>query len=125
MNIYGSILPAVDKVYWVHAPHCHALPVIRTTKNAVIELHPAPHAQGLKRLERLNPVFGKLWNESSTKVAILTKAERKLETFQIVRHLAFPSDMHDTNTGRFSLQRMALRRLSTKILSHPPNGTKN
>lgn len=64
-SIYGAILRPSDKTRWVHAPHCHALPVLRCSENSVIELHPHPGAAGLRRLERLSSVFGSIWNDSS------------------------------------------------------------
>ncbi|KAK3319893.1 hypothetical protein B0T19DRAFT_274100 [Cercophora scortea] len=65
----GAVFFASDKIHWVHAPYCHALPVIRATaSNTVIELHPHPAARGLRQLAKLNPAFGKLWNESIDKI---------------------------------------------------------
>jgi len=74
VTIAGATLTPIDDVQWVHAPHCHALPVLRTANDTVIELLPCPTAQGLRELARLNPLFGRLWNETS-------------DTFQIVRPL--------------------------------------
>ena len=85
VTIFGSTLSGPDQIHWVHAPHCHALPVLRIVETSVVELHPVPEAHSLRRLERLNPVFGKLWNESSTQVPGRKQTTAQAETFQIVR----------------------------------------
>ena len=83
-TICGANLTPLDSIQWVHAPHCHALPVLRTSEGTVIELHPHAGAESLRQLAKLNPAFGKLWNESSTEGVQSTK---HLPTFQIVCHL--------------------------------------
>lgn len=62
-SIYGAVLFPSDKIHWAHAPHCHALPVLRCSEKSIIELHPHPGASGLRELERVSPVFGNLWND--------------------------------------------------------------
>nr|CDP30057.1 Putative protein similar to Protein GRC3 of Gibberella zeae [Podospora anserina S mat+] len=79
-TIAGAQLTPLDPVQWVHAPHCHALPVLRTSEDTVVELHPHPAADGLRQLAKLNPAFGKLWNEVPTQGV----PSRKDSTFQIV-----------------------------------------
>lgn len=83
LTIYGATLGASDNVYWVHAPQSHALPVIRCTKEATLELHPHPGAPELKALGLLSPLFRKLWLESPTSPA-QEKESRSSETFRIV-----------------------------------------
>ncbi|KAI0098137.1 hypothetical protein GGR51DRAFT_565852 [Nemania sp. FL0031] len=61
VTIYGATLGASDNVSWVHAPQSHALPVIRCSNEATLELHPHPSAQDLKALGLLSPLFRKLW----------------------------------------------------------------
>lgn len=61
--IAGATLFPSQTVHWVHAPHCHALPVLRCTEKSVIELHMHKGAPGLRSLEDLSPLFGSLWNE--------------------------------------------------------------
>ncbi|KAI1173792.1 hypothetical protein F4777DRAFT_421830 [Nemania sp. FL0916] len=61
VTIYSATLGMSDSVSWVHAPRSHALPVIRCTNEATLELHPHPGAQALKSLELLSPLFAKLW----------------------------------------------------------------
>lgn len=83
LTIYGATLGASDNVYWVHAPQSHALPVIRCTKEATLELHPHPGAPELKALGLLSPLFRKLWLESPTSPA-QEKESRSSETFRIL-----------------------------------------
>ncbi|KAI0424340.1 hypothetical protein F5Y09DRAFT_324596 [Xylaria sp. FL1042] len=64
VTISGASLRASKSTYWVHAPQSHALPVIRCTDEATLELQPCPAAQGLKNLEILSPLFRKLWWEN-------------------------------------------------------------
>lgn len=61
--IAGATLLPSQTIHWVHAPHCHALPVLRCTEQSVIELHNHHGAPGLRNLEKLSPLFGALWNE--------------------------------------------------------------
>ncbi|KAF3067364.1 Polynucleotide 5'-hydroxyl-kinase GRC3 [Daldinia childiae] len=65
ITLNGAILRISDRVHWVNAPHCHALPVIRCSNDASLELLPHPTASGLRSLGKLAPQFRKLWNESS------------------------------------------------------------
>ncbi|GAB1317561.1 Polynucleotide 5'-hydroxyl-kinase grc3 [Madurella fahalii] len=82
-TIAGAILSASDDVQWVHAPHCHALPVLRTADDTVIELHPHPAAQGMRQLATLNPAFAKLWNETPSQEAGMGRAKYPW-TFRII-----------------------------------------
>ncbi|KAK4124652.1 hypothetical protein N657DRAFT_663636 [Parathielavia appendiculata] len=79
-TIAGAILTASDDVQWVHAPRCHALPVLRTAEETVLELQPHPAAKGLRELAKLNPAFAKLWNENLHGA----DSTRSGETFQII-----------------------------------------
>ncbi|KAI2631112.1 hypothetical protein GGS21DRAFT_539985 [Xylaria nigripes] len=63
VTVYGATLKASRSVFWVHAPQSHALPVIRCTNDATVELHSHPGARGLKELGRLSPLFRRLWWE--------------------------------------------------------------
>jgi hypothetical protein len=123
VTIASAVLLASETVHWVHGPHCHALPVLRATANAVIELHPHPAAKSLRQLGKLNPAFGKLWNETSQDPAS-DKAGRAAATFQIVR-LPFPLGEARLTKSRYILRRIALRELSCRIWSHQPSGTKS
>ncbi|KAK4198802.1 hypothetical protein QBC40DRAFT_283039 [Triangularia verruculosa] len=79
-SIAGAQLTPLDPTQWIHAPHCHALPVLRTSEDTMVELHPHPAAEGLRQLARLNPAFGKLWNETPTQGV----PSKKESTFQIL-----------------------------------------
>lgn len=82
LTIAGAFLSKSDLVHWVHAPQCHALPVIRITSDATIELHPHPGARSLRQLASLNPAFGKLWNEVDD--AVPGHIKKNTPTFQII-----------------------------------------
>ncbi|KAK4100375.1 hypothetical protein N658DRAFT_559658 [Parathielavia hyrcaniae] len=81
-TIAGTILRASDDVQWVHSPLCHALPVLRTVDETVLELQPHPAATGLRELAKLNPAFARLWNESLQGAD--SNRSRSSSTFQIV-----------------------------------------
>lgn len=85
LSLGGAILVASkDNIHWVHAPHCHALPVVRVVEDSVVVLHPHPTARGLRQLSLLNPAFGKLWNEESPLEGTPTKADKATSTFKIL-----------------------------------------
>ncbi|KAJ9428579.1 polynucleotide 5'-hydroxyl-kinase [Fusarium oxysporum] len=46
----GATLYPAETIEWVHAPHCHAVPVLRTKEQTRLELHPDKNAQGLRQL---------------------------------------------------------------------------
>lgn len=61
------MLKASDKVHWVHAPYCYALPVLRCPDDeAVVEIESHPAAESLRSLGKLSPLFRRLWNENSS-----------------------------------------------------------
>ncbi|KAI0598380.1 hypothetical protein F4775DRAFT_555250 [Biscogniauxia sp. FL1348] len=64
VTLVGATLRPSRTVHWVDAPHCHALPVIRCSEDAVLELNPHPGADSLRQLGKLSPQFGRLWNET-------------------------------------------------------------
>jgi polynucleotide 5'-hydroxyl-kinase GRC3/NOL9 len=74
-TIAGASLRPSDTIHWVHAPHCHALPVLRCSDDTVVELLPHPATENLRRLERLSPLFRSLWND---------KEGKRSSTFKIV-----------------------------------------
>ncbi|KAF4334411.1 polynucleotide 5 hydroxyl-kinase grc3 [Fusarium beomiforme] len=78
----GATLYPSETIEWVHAPHCHAVPVLRTTEATRLELHPDRNAQDLRQLGRLSPLFRKIWNESPERDSISKK--NKETTFQII-----------------------------------------
>ncbi|KAI3318918.1 hypothetical protein HD806DRAFT_297045 [Xylariaceae sp. AK1471] len=81
--IYGATLRPSKDISWVHAPQSHALPVIRCTIDATLELHPHPHAHGLKELGKLSPLFRKLWWDNPSP-PLQDNASRSGETFRIL-----------------------------------------
>ncbi|KAL2186262.1 hypothetical protein L209DRAFT_686671 [Thermothelomyces heterothallicus CBS 203.75] len=81
-TIAGAILTPSDPIQWVHAPHCHAVPVLRTKDDTVLELRSHPAAKELRQMATLNPVFAKLWNESPREES--TSRPKPSATFQII-----------------------------------------
>ncbi|KAI1870353.1 uncharacterized protein JN550_005281 [Neoarthrinium moseri] len=65
VTLYGATLRPSDKRHWVHAPHCHALPVLRCPEHASVEVESHPGAEPIRGLGSLSPLFRKLWNETS------------------------------------------------------------
>ena len=80
VTLAGAILRASEKTQWIHAPRCHALPVLRCTDDATIMLQPHLAAPFLRQLGNLSPMFSRLWNEPP---ADSSKKESNA-TFQIV-----------------------------------------
>ncbi|KPM36976.1 Polynucleotide 5'-hydroxyl-kinase GRC3 [Neonectria ditissima] len=82
VTIAGAFLRPSETIQWVHAPHCHAVPVLRSADNTGLELHPDSTARGLRQLGRLSPLFRKMWNESADMT--VGKRNAKEATFQIL-----------------------------------------
>ncbi|KAH6615643.1 hypothetical protein B0J18DRAFT_286139 [Chaetomium sp. MPI-SDFR-AT-0129] len=80
-TIAGAVLTPADDIQWVHAPHCHAVPVLRTVDDTVLELKSHPAAKGLRQLGALNPVFARIWDESSEETNTRSKSP---STYQII-----------------------------------------
>ncbi|KAI0904355.1 hypothetical protein F4823DRAFT_628670 [Ustulina deusta] len=83
VTIYGATLNVSKSISWIHAPQSHALPVIRCTVEAALELQPHPDAQGLKNLGILSPLFRKLLWENPNSPSH-EKNSRSRETFRIL-----------------------------------------
>lgn len=66
VTINGATLRTSEKIHWVDAPHCHALPVIRCPEAATLELLPRLSIAGLRSLANLSPQLRRLWNEGIT-----------------------------------------------------------
>jgi polynucleotide 5'-hydroxyl-kinase GRC3/NOL9 len=81
VTLAGATLRASENTFWVHAPQCLALPVIRTTEESRLELHNDPTSRGLRKLGRLSPLFRRIWNESGDTADGTVGGEN---TFQIV-----------------------------------------
>jgi polynucleotide 5'-hydroxyl-kinase GRC3/NOL9 len=89
----GSILKPSKKYHRVFAPSSHSLPVIRClatdTESAELCLHQCE--VGLRSLESLSPLFGKLWNEDPGPLGpeytkVIQKTKRS--TFQVVSQIS-------------------------------------
>lgn len=65
VTIAGATLYPSDDAVQVHAPSCHALPVIRMKDSSVIQLHECPNGSELRQLGRLSSLFKGIWNERS------------------------------------------------------------
>ncbi|KAF4978980.1 hypothetical protein FZEAL_4735 [Fusarium zealandicum] len=82
VTLTGATLRPSETIEWVHAPHCHAIPVLRTAEDTRLELHPDQHSRGLRQLGRISPLLRKVWNEASETNS--GKKSSKEPTFQIV-----------------------------------------
>ena len=65
VTIAGATLYPSDNAVQVHAPSCHALPVIRVKEPSVIQLYECPNGSELRQLGRLSSLFKGIWNERS------------------------------------------------------------
>ncbi|KAI5462307.1 hypothetical protein BGZ63DRAFT_354734 [Mariannaea sp. PMI_226] len=81
VTVAGAHLRPSDTIHWIHAPSCHAIPVLRSAENSGIELHPDPNSRGLRQLGRLSPLFRKMWNQPTDEAE---KKNAKEATFQIL-----------------------------------------
>ncbi|ROV93523.1 hypothetical protein VSDG_06825 [Cytospora chrysosperma] len=77
-TISGATVYPSDTIRWVHAPHCHALPVLRCSEESVVEISHHPGAPDLRYLERSSPIFGNLWNEAGS------REDATRQTYQIL-----------------------------------------
>ncbi|PFH62896.1 hypothetical protein XA68_11215 [Ophiocordyceps unilateralis] len=69
VTVAGAVLQPSEKIVWVHAPHCHAIPVLRTAESTSLELHNDAEAEGLRKLGKLSPLFQNIWNVLPAQVA--------------------------------------------------------
>ncbi|KAL7810064.1 hypothetical protein V8C44DRAFT_124629 [Trichoderma aethiopicum] len=82
VTVFGATLKPSDSIHWIHAPHCHAIPVIRTSEKVTLEIHSDPNADSLRRLSRLSPLFRGIWGESKDDATETNLGKGR--TFQIV-----------------------------------------
>ncbi|KAM0466335.1 hypothetical protein ACHAPV_001294 [Trichoderma viride] len=82
VTVFGATLRPSDPIHWIHAPHCHAIPVLRTSEKVSLELHNDPNADSLRRLSRLSPLFKGIW--SGSKDGSTEASLGRGRTFQIV-----------------------------------------
>ena len=92
MTVAGATLRADGDTHWVHAPHCHAIPVLRTREHTRLELHADPDAHALRQLGRLSPLFRRMWNETAEPTA---NSRHKTPTFQIVSKLHVENELRN------------------------------
>ncbi|KAL9483950.1 hypothetical protein ACSS6W_002739 [Trichoderma asperelloides] len=88
VTVFGATLRPSDPIHWIHAPHCHAIPVLRTSEKVSLELHNDPNADSLRRLSRLSPLFKGIWSESKDGPTETSLGRGR--TFQIVRLESHP-----------------------------------
>ncbi|OLN94199.1 Polynucleotide 5'-hydroxyl-kinase GRC3 [Colletotrichum chlorophyti] len=80
--VAGASIRPSDDIKWVHAPYCHAIPVLRCSEETRLELHPHPQAASLHRLEKLSQLFRGLWHEPEKTKSY--KQSGRTETFKII-----------------------------------------
>ncbi|KAJ6782915.1 hypothetical protein PWT90_09572 [Aphanocladium album] len=61
--VLGATLTASDTIHWIQAPHCQALPVIRTSEKTRLELHNDKADKPLSCLAALSPLYQRIWHE--------------------------------------------------------------
>ncbi|KAG6033710.1 hypothetical protein E4U41_006843 [Claviceps citrina] len=63
VTIAGATLRSSEHILWVQAPHCFALPVVRTTQDSTLQFHNDANLSHLKKLGRLSPLLRRMWHE--------------------------------------------------------------
>lgn len=79
-TISGATVYPSETIHWVHAPHCHALPVLRCSEESVVEISHHPCAPDLRSLEKSSPIFGNLWNEINFRQDVTRQTYQILST---------------------------------------------
>ncbi|KJZ71703.1 hypothetical protein HIM_08900 [Hirsutella minnesotensis 3608] len=79
VTVAGASLRPSRRIYWVHAPFCHAIPVLRTVEPSSFEIHNDAEAWNLRNLGRLSPLFRRLWNDN-----LSTSDKEPSSTFQFL-----------------------------------------
>lgn len=85
ISLVGAVLKSSNQVHWVHAPYCYALPVLRCSDEAVVEIESHPAASSIRKLGALSPLFRRLW-EDERGTPSSEKHEKIRTTFRIVRY---------------------------------------
>ncbi|PHH59587.1 hypothetical protein CDD81_2852 [Ophiocordyceps australis] len=62
VTVAGAVLNPGSSIQWVHAPHCYAVPVLRTAEDTKLVLYHDANAHGLRKLGRLSPMFRRIWD---------------------------------------------------------------
>lgn len=109
----GASLKRSEKVHWIQATHCHAIPVLRTVEKTELHILPDPKFVGLHQLGRLSPLFRKMWCETSG-----STTSANLKTFQIVSHLGLA--MHRLTVLQLCTSEDAPKRSIIQELVSPP-----
>lgn len=124
VTINGATLRTSEKIHWVDAPHCHALPVIRCPEAATLELLPRLSIAGLRSLANLSPQLRRLWNEGITPSN--ENAASSDPMFQIVSipYISIIKHKHTADSiCSYILQRTVRKGRRCRISSRLPNGT--
>jgi polynucleotide 5'-hydroxyl-kinase GRC3/NOL9 len=92
VTLMGATLPPSKVSHHVYAPSSHALPVIRCLATDVYgaDIRLRQCDNGLRSLDALSPLYGKLWNDNCGPLGAEYQhilGGRKESTFQIVRCL--------------------------------------
>ncbi|UNI17872.1 Polynucleotide 5'-hydroxyl-kinase grc3, variant 2 [Purpureocillium takamizusanense] len=112
-----------ETTYWVHAPHCHAVPVLRTTERTRLELHSDPKAESLRKLGRLSPLFRGIWNEGQARPTFqFLGTSEDVPPKSIIQPLASPPKW---NKKLLSLVEAATRAPSATLVCGPKSAGKS
>lgn len=84
VSLLGAMISASETIHWIHAPHCHALPVIRTSEKTHLELHNDNADKPLTCLTALSPLFQRIWTESESEVDGEANVDSSGDSFKIV-----------------------------------------
>ncbi|KAK8125832.1 protein GRC3 [Apiospora kogelbergensis] len=118
VTLNGALLKAADKTHWVSAPQCYALPVLRCSDEAAIELAPHPAAESLESLDTLSPLFRRLWNDEDV-ANTNGKTRQPKSTFELIDELVAASRSKQVSvmvTGPKSSGKSTFGRLLTNNL---------
>ncbi|OAA82034.1 RNA processing protein Grc3 [Akanthomyces lecanii RCEF 1005] len=82
VSILGTTINASETIHWIHAPHCHALPVIRASEKTRVELHSDKADKPLSCLSALSPLYQRIWHENESNSEDINSAAK--DTFRIL-----------------------------------------
>ncbi|OAQ96820.1 hypothetical protein LLEC1_05628, partial [Akanthomyces lecanii] len=66
VSVLGTTITASETIHWIHASHCHALPVIRASEKTRLELHSDKSDKPLSCLSALSPLYQRIWHETES-----------------------------------------------------------
>lgn len=119
--VLGATLTASETIHWVHAPNCHAIPVIRTSEKTRLELHHDKADKPLLRLSSLSPLYQRIWHADDRSSEETDNSSG--DTFRIVSLTGAQLEKH-ANQASSAPRKMLLRRALYRSLIHPQNGIK-